>query len=99
MHALHQQEKARIDLNNIWHYSYERYGEKQADKYYDELIVGMQAIQQNPQIGVACDYIRSGYRQYKINEHFVFYQITERTLHIMRVLHQSMDAVQNMVEK
>ena len=30
--------KAKIDLEEIWEYTYETWSEKQADKYYNELI-------------------------------------------------------------
>ena len=92
MYLLHQQVKARTDLKKIWQYTYQNHGEKQADKYYDELITGMKIIQENPHIGVSCDYIRTGYRQYKINEHFVFYRITRQRIHIVRVLHEMLEA-------
>jgi len=91
MYIIHQQIKARKDLEEIWLYSFKEHGEQQADKYYDELIAGMETIQENPHIGVACSYIRSGYRQYQINQHIVFYRLSTDIVHIIRVLHESMD--------
>lgn len=96
MRKLHQQKKAQVDLKKIWLYSYENFGLQQAEKYYDELIIGMETIEENPEIGVACDYIRSGYRQYKINEHFVFYRLSKNKIHIIRVLHESMKAAKHL---
>jgi len=96
MHKLYQQTKARTDLKKIWRYSYKKHGLQQADTYYDELIEGMESIQQNPNIGVACDYIRSGYRQYKINKHFVFYRLSKDKISIVRVLHESMKATKHL---
>ncbi|MEW8026698.1 MAG: type II toxin-antitoxin system RelE/ParE family toxin [Candidatus Thiodiazotropha sp.] len=90
MHKIHQQIKARRDLKNIWLYSYENFGIDQADKYFDDLESAMETIQDNPLIGVSCDYIRAGYRQYKVNEHYIFYHITKKTIHIVRVLHDTM---------
>ncbi len=90
MLTLHKQRKAQSDLKNIWLYSYKEHGEKQADQYYDELIAGMETIKENPRIGVACDYIRDGYRQYKINNHYVFYQLSSKSIHVVRVLHENM---------
>ena len=43
---IHQQVKAKEDLINIWRYSYGEYGELQADKYYDELVAGMESYSQ-----------------------------------------------------
>lgn len=91
MHELHQQAKARQDLKSIWLYTFKKYEEKQADKYYDELITGMATLQENPHIGVACDYIASGYRQYQINQHLVFYRVGVKKIHIVRVLHERME--------
>ncbi|MES9947570.1 MAG: type II toxin-antitoxin system RelE/ParE family toxin [Candidatus Thiodiazotropha sp.] len=57
---------------------------------YYNLESAMETIQDNPLIGVSCDYIRAGYRQYKVNEHYIFYRITKKTIHIVRVLHDTM---------
>lgn len=91
MKKLHHQIKAKEDLKNIWLYSFKEHGEKQADKYFDELISGMKTIQNNPEIGMPCDYIRLGYRQYQINQHFVFYRLDAKKINIIRILHQKMD--------
>lgn len=93
MLKLHQQAKAREDLKKIWLYSFENYGEKQADKYYDELITAMERLKDNPHIGVSCDYIRSGYRQYQVNRHLIFYRLSKcnKKIHIVRVLHDRME--------
>lgn len=92
MFKIHQQVKARSDIKKIWKYSYDNFGVDQADKYFDELDSGMKTILENPLIGVSCDYIRSGYRQFKVNEHYIFYRISTKTIHIVRVLHDSMQA-------
>lgn len=96
MYILHQQVKAKSDLKKIWRYSYKEHGEKQADKYYDELITGMGNIKENPEIGFSCEYIRTGYRQYKINQHFVFYRLGKDKIHIVRVLHESMKTAKHL---
>ncbi len=91
MRLLHIQAKARQDIKNIWRYSYKEWGEKQADKYYDELISGINLIKENPNIGISCDNIRSGYRQYQINEHIAFYRLSEKKIHIVRILYKKME--------
>ena len=92
MYKIHQQVKARKDLKNIWLYSYENFGVDQADKYFDELESGMETIRDNPRVGVSCDYIRAGYRQFKVNEHYIFYRISKQTIHVVRILHDTMQA-------
>jgi hypothetical protein len=35
-------------------------------------------IPENPESGFSCAYIRVGYKQFRINRHFVFYQVPAR---------------------
>ncbi|MBU6338359.1 MAG: type II toxin-antitoxin system RelE/ParE family toxin [Rickettsiales bacterium] len=88
---IHTTIKAQKDLENIYIYSFKEWGEKQADKYFDELDYSInKTLLQNPRIGTTYDHVRSGYRQYQINEHMVFYKITSDKIYIIRVLHKSM---------
>ncbi len=88
---IHLTKKAQKDLEDIYIYSFKEWGEKQADKYFEELDNSInKTLLQNPKIGVACDYIRSGYRQYQINEHLIFYKLTSKKIYIVRLLHKSM---------
>jgi len=91
MHKVHIRKRAQQDLKNIWRYSFEHWGQRQADTYYDELKKGMEMILENPKIGIACDDIRQGYRQYHINHHLVFYRLTPTNIHVVRVLGENMD--------
>ena len=50
----------------------------------------MDLIVNYPEIGIACDDIREGYRYFRINEHDVYYKITTNRIVIIRVLHESM---------
>ena len=87
MRKIHTQALAKQDLKNIWLYSFKNWGEKQADCYFDELNAAFALIAENPELGVACDYIREGYRHFHINHHLVFYRVAATKIHIVRVLH------------
>lgn len=91
MRQIRVQSKAQRDLKDIWLYTHANFGLEQADKYFDELEIGMDTIQKNPKVGRRCDGIREGYRHYKINQHYIFYTVAENTIRIIRVLHQSMN--------
>lgn len=88
---IHKLAQAEEDLTEIWRYSFEIWGEAQADSYYDALVQGMDLLARNPDIGTACDDIREGYRRFKIERHVVFYKVTSEILTIVRVLHERMD--------
>ncbi len=82
--------KAEIDLENIWLYSFKKWSEDQADKYYDELTEGMNSLLENPLLGKSRDEVRKGYRSIHINRHVIYYRLLEETIDIVRVLHERM---------
>lgn len=82
MRTIHVHGSAESDLIDIWRYSFEQWGELQADKYLDEL---------DSEIGMKRDYVRVGYRVLFVGSHAVYYTVTPDTVHIIRVLHGSMD--------
>jgi toxin ParE1/3/4 len=91
MHAIHVHGSAESDLIGIWRCSFEQWGELQADKYLDELDSGIRKLADNPEIGMKCDYVRNGYRVLFVGSHAIYYSVTPDTVHIIRVLHGSMD--------
>ncbi|MFT6263352.1 MAG: toxin ParE1/3/4 [Dasania sp.] len=88
---IHVQVKAKSDLKTIWRYSFDQWGLEKANNYLFELDKAINTIAQNPEIGFSCDYIRTGYRQYNIKKHMIFYKIKTDKISILRVLHESMD--------
>lgn len=83
--------RARQDLKAIWRYSFEQWGEMQADKYLAELAAGIAQLGDNPRLGKPRDDLRPGYRSLRVNEHMVYYMLTPSTVRIVRVLHAGMD--------
>lgn len=83
--------EAETDLENIWLYSFETWGESQADRYYDKLIAGIDSLLANPLSGQERDSIRKGYRSIQINRHVVYYRLQGETIDIVRILHERMN--------
>lgn len=83
--------RARQDLKDIWRYSFEEWGEAQADKYLREIDTGIARLRANPKIGKPRDDLRPGYRSLRVNEHMVYYMLTPWAIRIVRVLHARMD--------
>jgi toxin ParE1/3/4 len=82
---------AENDLIAIWIYTFEEWGATQADKYLDELAFGIEQLAENPEVGEKRDGVREGYRVVLINRHAVYYTVTPRVIHVVRVLHGRMD--------
>lgn len=51
MAEFHFTRKAVVDLNSIWNYSFEKWSEKQADKYYKVILETCKDLADNPEMG------------------------------------------------
>lgn len=91
--------KAVEDLEGIWRYTFDRWSEDQADKYYTMLLDLCQNIAENPEIGKNYDGIRLGLLGLKANRHIIFYRkIDADLIEIIRILHGRMDLENHITE-
>lgn len=85
-------QKAINDLNGIWNYTYEKWSEKQADKYYATMKLACNGIAENPDVGEEYDGINKDLLGLKVEKHIIFYKsISEDKIEIIRILHERMD--------
>ena len=91
--------KAVDDLTNIWNYTFEKWSEKQADKYYEMLINNCQEIAVNPELGKNYDKIALALFGLRTIRHIIFYRkISTEKVEITRILHESMDLKKRILE-
>ncbi len=84
--------KAVEDLSKIWDYTFEVWSERQADKYYESLILDCQEIANNPELGKKYEGITQNLLGMKTNRHIIFYRtLNENYVEITRILHERMD--------
>lgn len=84
--------KAVDDLATIWDYTYDKWSENQADKYYLLLLNSCQEIADNPSLGKKYDNVTEKLLGFKSNQHIIFYQIiSNKEVEIIRILHGRMD--------
>lgn len=100
MTKYHLTNKAVEDLTNIWEYTVDAWSERQADDYYNMLIVSCQKIAENPQLfGLKYEEIAEGLYGYRANKHIIFYRIlTGGDILIIRIMHQRMDLKHRMLK-
>lgn len=80
------------DLSKIWDYTYEVWSEKQADKYYFELLGDCQELADNQKLGKNYNQIDKDIFGYQSGQHLIFYRILNTSkIEITRILHSSMD--------
>lgn len=84
--------KAVEDLTNIWNYTFDKWSEKQADKYYEMLLENCQNIAEDPKIGKKYEGVKNELLGLKVNRHIIFYrQLDNKQIEITRILHGRMD--------
>ncbi len=83
---------ARQDLKNIWTYSYQKWGRRQADSYLNAMGLALNALAVTPDKGKPIDHVKKNYRIFRIREHCVVYSLGEQgAVNIVRVLGKRMD--------
>jgi toxin ParE1/3/4 len=90
MAQLYKSPAAEADLESIWLYSFERWGEAQADLYFDQLVSGMDQLLANPMLGQSREEVRQGYRSLQVKHHVIYYRLVGDMIDIVRVLHEKM---------
>lgn len=92
-------QKAIDDLNNIWLYTYDKWSENQANKYYSLIRFTCKSIGENPNLGKEYGGINENLFGLKSGKHIVFYQLLSiDEIDIIRILHESMDLENRMFE-
>ena len=79
------------DLDGIWEYTFETWSKAQANKYYKEIIKGIDVICKNPEIGKSIDELKSNHRIKKVKFHLIVYKVKNNIIFIDRILHERMD--------
>ena len=91
--------KAIDDLNDIWNYTFEKWSERQADKYYAIIKLACNAIGENPDLGKEYDGISKNLLGLKSGKHIIFYKlISDDRIEVIRILHELMDLKNRMTE-
>ena len=80
---------AERHLENIASWTLENWGEAQVESYKLELEMGLFNIMEHPHIGSNAGDIRQGYRKLLVQEHWIFYEISEDAVIVHGVLHGS----------
>ena len=92
-------QEAIDDLNSIWDYTFEKWSEKQADKYYATVKMACNGIGDNPDIGKEYYGINKNLLGLKSGKHIIFYQlISDNEIEVIRILHERMDLKKRLTE-
>ncbi|MGQ1788066.1 MULTISPECIES: type II toxin-antitoxin system RelE/ParE family toxin [unclassified Saccharicrinis] len=91
--------KAVEDLSRIWDYTFDKWSELQANRYYEMLLKSFQDIADNPDLGKNYTGITFDLFELKTNRHIIFYRKSlNRPIEITRILHERMDLKNRITE-
>jgi toxin ParE1/3/4 len=92
--------KAVNDLTQIWNYTFDKWSESQADKYYQMLIDNFNEVANNPYLGKHYSGVMESLMGIRSGRHIIFYRkIEEDRVEIIRILHEEMDLKSRIIEK
>jgi len=78
--------EAKEDLIRIHQYGSEKFGIRQADKYFNNFFEYFEIIAEQPFAFEAVDYINNGYRRCPCGTDSIFYRVNKNTVEIMAIV-------------
>lgn len=78
--------QAREDLIRIHQYGVIKFGEVQADKYFNKFFEFFEIIAENPTSFESVDFIKPGYRRCVCGVDSIFYRIEDNMIEIMAII-------------
>jgi toxin ParE1/3/4 len=77
---------AKEDLIRIHHYGVQKFGVKQADKYFDSFFYNFERIAERPLSFESVDFIKPGYRRCVSGVDSIYYRINGNFVEIMAII-------------
>lgn len=91
MLRLHFTPAAEADLEAIWAYSLDNWGEHQAVTYVEGFRNVLDRQRSGQDFSRNADHIRQGYRVITCGSHLIYFRQTSDVVIVVRILHQRMD--------
>ena len=85
------QPKAIEDLEKIYEYSYQEFGNARAAQYIRDLDTVFHKLADEPTSSIDYSHVRPGLMAYRVVSHLVFFKSSIYGITILRVLHKTMD--------
>lgn len=78
--------EAKQDLQRIYQFGLEHFGEEQADEYFWGFFECFENISENPMQYQAIDHVRMGYRRCVYKSDTIYYRVQHSIVEIMAIL-------------
>ncbi len=97
MHKYRLTPSAKSDLIETWHYAVKTWGEKQAEKYLQEVEAKLDKLAANPKLGLQRPEIHPEYYSFPVGKHIIFYLQSDNHINVIGILHGKMDINKNLM--
>lgn len=84
--------RAARDLDEIWEFSFRRWGPERADHYLRRIEAKAAALARGELSGTKADDVRPRLRRLVVRSHVIWFRVERDRVRVVRVLHQSRDA-------
>jgi toxin ParE1/3/4 len=84
---------AEQDLIKIWLYWFKLSGAEQADNRLRGMFSRFEYLKENPSLGEKRDDVKTGYHCFRQEGYLIFYTISDGSVDVIGIPHQSMDIV------
>ena len=93
-------EEAFLDIREIWYYTIDKWSEKQAEYYVNNLYDQFDEIYKNPNaIEIFTPKFETNYKCKRYQRHLIFFRVLDNgTIDIIRILHDNMDLPQHLLD-
>jgi toxin ParE1/3/4 len=78
--------EAQEDLIRIYQYGLRTFGEKQADRYFENFFECFETITQRPFSYESVEYLRTGYRRCVCGSDSIFFRVIDGNVEIMAIV-------------
>jgi toxin ParE1/3/4 len=83
--------KALADLDTIWEYSVQNWGETRSETYVRGIHAALELVAVNPHMARDASSIRPGLPKYYVGSHVIFFRLNDKRIVVSRILHSRMD--------
>lgn len=78
--------QAKLDLQRIYQYGFDQFGEEQADRYFWGFFECFEKIAEQPEHYPTVDYIRIGYRRCVFKADTIYFRVLSSQVEIMAII-------------
>jgi toxin ParE1/3/4 len=90
--------EAQKSLSNIRAYSIKKFGTKRTKTYLLSIRKQMQALAENPSLGIIREDLKVGYHSSFVGSHTIYYRVKSTHIDIIDVLHQVMEPSKHIID-